>query len=66
MLTPHAQQRMKERNVSISDIEYCIRHGNVINKVEQRWKVKIVEKNTRLCLIVDRVRHTIVTVYWIH
>lgn len=65
-MTPHAVQRMKERKISMDNIEHTLRNGVVCsNKIGIAWKVKIIEENIGLCLIVDRVRHVIVTMYWL-
>lgn len=66
MFTPHALQRMEERKIPAQKIEYCLRHGVVCsNKIDVAWKVKIIEENIGLCLVVDRVRRVIVTMYWL-
>ena len=64
MLSEHAQQRMRERKVSLDDIYNCLSTGEVENKIDLPWRVKITN-NKGLVIIVDKVRYIVVTVYWV-
>ena len=65
-ITAHAAQRALERRISIDDIIFCMEHG------KRTWRypigtcecsIKVRKPKGRLCVILDRTRTVIITVY---
>jgi len=62
MLTHHAIIRMAQRSITIGHIIACITSGELEQSARLPWRAKITD-DRGVCVVVDTIRHTIVTVY---